>query len=223
MVAWSDDTSRHGSKNKILMIFFFFIAWERAAQHSFRVGPCSPLPALAAGSFHPPERTVLSHSHSVSKSCSISTTAAPPGKKKKDERLECGYLELSYLSWRWRRKQEREVGSSPESWEEPASLGGLYQGYPPLAEHRGPGILCMSLTFLQVPCGGIRRPRLENLSSVAKASSWGILILERQWQPLCELALCPSHAPLDTIFMYMTQMRFLSASFLSLSLLLPRP
>lgn len=222
MVAWSDDTSRHGSKNKILMIFFFYCLGEGRSAF-FQSRPLQPTPSSCSWLLSSSWKDSALPLSLCFKELLYLNHSSPARKEKKDERLECGYLELSYLSWRWRRKQEREVGSSPESWEEPASLGGLYQGYPPLAEHRGPGILCMSLTFLQVPCGGISRPRLENLSSVAKASSWGILILERQWQPLCELALCPSHAPLDTIFMYMTQMRFLSASFLSLSLLLPRP
>lgn len=61
--------------------------------------------------------------------------------------------------------------------------------YSPLAEHLGPVIPCKWSTFLQVPCGGIRKPQLENQSSIAKkmvATLWtcSMLIWYPMWRHL---------------------------------------
>lgn len=105
------------SKNKILMILFFFncLGESRSAFfQSSQLGPPSSLSAFASGSFHPPERTRSPTLHCFKELLCLNYSSS--AMKRKDERLECGYFELSYLNERWRRKREQEVGSSP-GWE----------------------------------------------------------------------------------------------------------
>lgn len=91
MVAWAESL-QVPSENKILMIdlfyFIFFGCWgERERLLTFfpniHISPSSIHTLIfASGLFHPLERMVLSHSYSISKSYSLSTTAALPRKEK---------------------------------------------------------------------------------------------------------------------------------------------
>lgn len=106
------------SKNKILMILFFFFltAWVRATRHSSRVAREVPLAhsqLLYLGPF-----IFLKGCGLPLLLCSkdlFCLNYISPAKKRKDERLEGGYFELSYLSWRWKR-EDAWAGGGQQPW-----------------------------------------------------------------------------------------------------------
>lgn len=94
--------SRYRKESKILMIFFFFWLLGREPFSILTEYPDSSLQhthsTFPSGSFHPPERTVLSPSYSVSKSYSVSTTAALPRKARWKAR--------AWLPWDFKKKKK---------------------------------------------------------------------------------------------------------------------
>lgn len=104
------------SKSKILMILFFLIAWARATRHASRVAREVPLaesqllylvPFIFLKGYGLPLFLWFKDLFCLN--------YISPAKKRKDERLECGYFELSYLNWRWRRKAAW-AGGGQQPW-----------------------------------------------------------------------------------------------------------
>lgn len=124
LVTW---LSRHLlRKNKILMIFFYYCLGEShsAFSQSSHIGPSSTLSAFASGAFHPPERTLLSCSYSVSKSYSVSTVATLPRKErwKASVWLPWGVLP----QWKIEKEVWTQVGKQPWVLREPWRHGALF-------------------------------------------------------------------------------------------------
>lgn len=136
-------------------IKFFLAAWERetfsilseytgrSLQHTL---------TFTSGFFHPSERKVLSHSYSISKSYSVSTTAALPRKKRWKARAWATLrFQVSYPSRRWKKKPRERGGERAQHtvwWIPCQSLRAFYLRCPHPVVRLGPGVPLKWLTSL---------------------------------------------------------------------------
>lgn len=135
--------------------FFFLAAWERetfSILSGYARRSLQHTVTFASGLFHPSERKVLSHSYSISKSYSVSTTAALPRKKRWKARAWATLrFQVSYPSWRWKKKPGEGGGArAPHTvwWIPCQSLRAFYLRCPHPVVRLGPGIPLKWLTSL---------------------------------------------------------------------------